>query len=216
MVGRTQTLCGLMDAVRSAMGTAAPSWCKAGNDTRLRKLSTMPVHWSFFNIASLFFRGTRLSVFWAAAINGRDLLVPWKQVVIPSFSPRPSCSFTQRSGTGWRHRGAVMPGRKRSKTSTKRGSGVLPLCLKHHNLQDLGTFSNFSKYQTFSKLNWLHSWWSKHLAKTFQMHFRCGRRHDAFLSAPQYKPAIRRRIRPCVPSPLTLIATGSIREELPT
>lgn len=46
-------------------GKSCHSWCSTGNDTRLRKLRTMTVHWSFFiNIDGLCFCGNKIvSVF---------------------------------------------------------------------------------------------------------------------------------------------------------
>lgn len=41
-------------------GKSRHSWCRTGNDTCLRKLSTMTVHWSFFNIDRLCFCGNRI------------------------------------------------------------------------------------------------------------------------------------------------------------
>ena len=42
-------------------GKSHHSWCRTGNDTCLRKLCTMTVHWSFFNIDGLCFCGNKIA-----------------------------------------------------------------------------------------------------------------------------------------------------------
>lgn len=55
-----ETLTDSMQMERCRPGKSLHSWCRTGNDTRLRKPSTMTVHWSFFNIDRLCFCGNKI------------------------------------------------------------------------------------------------------------------------------------------------------------
>lgn len=65
----------------SHQGKSHHSWCGTGNDTCLRKLSTMTVHWSFFfKYRQSLFLWEQVCLCLDVAINGKYFRVPWKQL----------------------------------------------------------------------------------------------------------------------------------------
>lgn len=93
----------------SHQGESHHSWCGTGNDTCLRKLSTMTVHWSFFfKIQTVpVFVGTSLSVF---GCRYKWQIFPCSMKTTPYLHSESqytwlSCFFPLCSGTGQWHQG---------------------------------------------------------------------------------------------------------------
>ena len=82
-------------------GKSLHSWCRAGNDTRPRKPSTMTVHWSFFNIDALCFCGNKIVCVFRCVYKWQRFPCSMKtSPYLQSLSQYPwlSCTFLSAQG----------------------------------------------------------------------------------------------------------------------